>query len=69
MREVGRKKGRKVVEGRRVRQRRNSQSKTAAKLKRVPHNKDESRPFQSEKPQPAGTEPVPVGNLLRGVCG
>ena len=30
---------------------------------------DESRPFQSEKPQPSDTEPVLAGDLVRGVWG
>lgn len=29
---------------------------------------DESRPFQSEKPQTASTEPVPAGDLVTGAC-
>lgn len=57
-----------VLGNRRVRQRRNPQIKTAAKLKSSPQQ-DESRPFQSEKPQASGSEPVPAGDLVRGVCG
>lgn len=53
---------------RRARQRRNPQNKTAAKLKSSPQQ-DESRPFQSEKPQASGIEPVPAGDLVIGVCG
>lgn len=55
-----------VVWRRRLRQRRNPQSKTA-KQKSYPQQ-DESRPFQSEKPQAASTEPVPAGDLVRGAC-
>jgi hypothetical protein len=57
-----------VVDRRNVRQRKNLQNKTAAKLKSSPQQ-DESRPFQSEKPQPSDTEPVPAGDLVRGMCG
>lgn len=57
-----------VVGRRSVRQRKNPQNKIAAKLKSSPQQ-DESSPFQSEKPQPSDTEPVPAGDLVRGVCG
>lgn len=39
-----------------------------AKLPKSYPQQDESRPFQSEKPQAASTEPVPAGDLVRRAC-